>query len=98
MKSILILINIIFLLSCSSTVAEETLKQEVESTQRDTLGTIYYMGRENNYDYFKAQWNVGSKKYKIKVPNSIVKEPMEYTGKQLKWKICGPHTLDRWLP
>lgn len=89
---------ILCLTSCTSTVTESIIREEVKSTKYDTLGIIYYKGRKEGYDYFQAEWNVGSKAYRVKVPNNIVKKPMNYTSVKSKWIVCGPHDLDSWLP
>jgi len=50
------------------------------------------------YDYFRVQWNVGYRILRIPVPNNVVERAMPYTSDRKEWVLCGPHSLNRWLP
>jgi hypothetical protein len=86
-------------LSEPQTVEETELRELARSSQSDTIGRVYYIGRTNNLDHFIIGWNVGAGVYRLRVPTSVTKEPMPYTKDSTKWILVGPHSPEtRWLP
>ena len=92
---ILCLLSTILCAGCTTTVSEAALRNAAESTQGDTMGRVYYLGRDHGYDYFQINWNVGSEKLRIAVPNEVVLEPIPYGSDPVQ---VGPFASDRWLP
>jgi hypothetical protein len=80
---------------CTATVSQTELRSAAKSVEGDTLGSVYYLGRSNGYDYFNVGRNVGSDNYRIAVPNDIVREPIPYGATPV---LVGPFAPDRWLP
>jgi len=99
MKTLLIItLACILVAGCSTVETESTLHSAAASAACDTLGMVYYKGRKKGYDYFRVQWNIGSKTYRLPVPNTVTEKPMPYTSKRDKWIVCGPHSLTSWTP
>jgi hypothetical protein len=95
---IVILISLLITGCVSSVVTESELHQIAGRASCDTLGLVYYQGRKKGYDYFRVQWNVGTTRYRLTIPNAVTQEPMPYTSKRDDWVVCGPHSLDSWTP
>jgi len=70
----------------TTTQTRAEFEEVVVTTNRDTRGSAFYRGRKDGYDYFKAQWNVGSKNLRIPVSESPVAEPFDYTSDREKWR------------
>ena len=79
-------IGIFVATGCSTTVGRSEYNRIVLSTTHDTLGCVYYKGRENGFDYFRAQWNLGSDDIRLDVNQSPITNPFPYTGDKRKWR------------
>lgn len=70
---------------CSTTHSRTEFDEIVATTNRDTLGAVYYKGRKNGYDYFKARWNIGSKNMRVAISESPITKPFGYTLNEEAW-------------
>ncbi|MEM1445844.1 MAG: hypothetical protein AAGF84_07310 [Planctomycetota bacterium] len=95
LTQICIMILVTGVAGCSSTVDEAQLRKSATVVQGDTLGLVEYLGRRGAFDYFRLQYNMGSQRVKLPVPNSIAVEPHPLGQKHF---VVGPHAIDRWLP
>jgi hypothetical protein len=92
---LVLLAGVVLAGGCATTVGESDLRRVAESTKCDTIGRVYYLGREGGYDYFTVGWNAGERTYRIAVPNGVVRAPMDYGSGPV---LVGPFEKDRWLP
>ena len=58
----------------------------IESTNRDTRGAVFYRGRKDGFDYFKARWNFGSRNLRVAVADSPVTHPFGYRSHPDGWR------------
>ncbi len=72
---------------CSTTHTRTELDEVIATTNRDTLGSVYYKGRKDGFDYFKARWNVGSKNMRVAISESPITKPIDYTTDESEWRL-----------
>ncbi|MBK1853734.1 hypothetical protein [Oceaniferula flava] len=73
---------------CSTIYSRAEFEEVVATTNRDTLGSVYYKGRKEGYDYFKANWNVGSKNLRIAIDQSPITDAFAYTRDETRWRAA----------
>ena len=95
----------VFLLcgGCSTTYSRAELSEVIATTNRDTLGSVYYKGRKDGFDYFKARWNVGSKNIRVAISETPITKPFDYTTDENKWRSATfmhleGHALEQVIP
>lgn len=70
----------------NSTCTRAKFEEVMQSTNKDTLGGVFYRGRQNGYDYFRATWNVGAGNLRIPTTESPITRPFAYTSDKAKWR------------
>ena len=73
---------------CSSTHSRTEFDEVIATTNRDTLGSVYYKGRKDGFDYFRARWNVGSKNMRVAISESPVTKSFDYTRDEGEWRAA----------
>lgn len=85
----LITCSVLFLSGgCSTTHSRAEFHEVVATANRDTLGSVYYKGRKEGFDYFKARWNVGSKNMRVAISESPITKPFDYTTDENVWRAA----------
>ena len=87
----------------STTHSRAEFNEIVATTNIDTLGSVYYKGRKNGFDYFKARWNVGSKNMRVAICESPITKPFDYTTDEKEWRSATfmhlkRHELEQAIP
>lgn len=93
-RSLLLLATLICT-GCAATLTEPELRKRALAMRGNTVGEVYYQGREGDYDYFRIQGMVGDRRYRILVPNSVVQQPQSLKSPE---RLVGPHQSDSWVP
>ncbi len=93
-----LLIMCLLSLGCTTTLTERELKEQFDHARGDTLGRAVYLGRKNNYDYFRIDWNLGSTRYRIPVPNRFIDHPQPLGSDPRIYPLRGTPTFDGPLP
>ena len=86
---IVLFIGVGFLLSaagCAKTCTADEFRELVATTNRDTLGSVYYQGRKGSYDYFQLRWNLGRKTVRLNFSDSPIRKPFHYSSDESLWR------------